>query len=519
MLTCFVCLLLLLSVCGIRVAIIAVDSDLKQTAISQSQRRVTVSANRGIIYDCNGVLLTDVEQKDVTVVFPCEQGAFALTEMLSGEQLQSAMERLSKGNPVILEMPYHGSSNAVAVLSVNKRYSGILNHVIGYTDKDGNGISGIEKGFDEVLKGNPLTVTYITDTAGRMLIGEGYNISNSQGNSVTLTIDAKIQKVVEAAMLPVTRGAAVVVEAQSGKIKAMVSRPSFDPNMIAQYLESKESPLINRALYPYNVGSVFKPCVAAAAIEKGFEGYGYNCTGSITHKGILFKCNHIAGHGQVDMRSAIGVSCNTYFYTLSGEVGANALYSSAEALRFGKSFDLGGGIITQSGSLPNLNVLNDSSAALINLSIGQGDLMLTPIALSNLYSAIVNDGSYMIPTIVEGVTKNGIYEPYPESLPTRAMSQITANKIKDYLVYALKDGTGVAAYQEGVLAGGKTGTAQTGWKDGNRKILNGWFCGFVECGTSDYVIVILKEDVQSGSYDCAPIFKSISSEINEIYGQ
>ncbi len=499
-----------------RVAVISVDRDYKETAISQSQRRVTVAVSRGTVYDCNGVPLTDVNPRDITVVFPSEQGAVALTELLSGEQLENAMARLSKGNPVVLDLPYYGNSDAVASLRINQRYSGVLNHVIGYTDKDGNGVYGIEKGMDGILCGVPINVTYTADTAGRMLVGEGYAVSGLQTNSVKLTIDAKIQAIVEKAMQTVPRGAAVVVEAQSGKIRAMVSRPVFDPENIADYLQSEDSPLINRALYPYNVGSVFKPCIAAAALENGFGNYTYNCTGSISHKGILFKCNKIAGHGELDLNNAIGVSCNTFFYTLAGKIGANAVYYSAEALRFGKSIDLGGGLSAQSGNLTSISTLNESSAALINLSIGQGDLMLTPIAVSNLYCAIANNGSYYLPTIIEGVTKNGVYEKNVDSLPTSAMSKSTAEMLKQYLKNALCEGTGSAAYTEGVIAGGKTGTAQTGWKDGDRKILNGWFCGFVECEAVDYVIVILKEDVKSGSHDCAPIFKEISSRIAEL---
>ena len=86
--------------------------------------------------------------------------------------------------------------------------------------------------------------------------------------------------------------------------------------------------------------------------------------------------------------------------------------------------------------------------------------------------------------------------------------------IKEYLKSTLLEGTGSAAYNEGISAGGKTGTAQTGWIKDGRNILNGWFCGFYEGQNTDYVIVILKEDVRSGSYDCAPIFKEVTERLN-----
>lgn len=513
---CFIALVLIMAVCGVRVAVISADERLKEAATSQSQRKVTVNDGRGRIFDCNGLPLTDTETEYVTVVFPCEQGAAVLPGLISGDELKDAIKRLSAGNAVVLSGKLGIKSDGAVSVPINKRYSKGLEHVIGYVDGAGNGVYGIEKGFDDLLKGQALTVTYSTDTAGRMLVGDGYKISGGNENSVMLTINSKIQSIVEQAMSGVDRGAAVVLEAENGKMRAMVSKPCFDQDNVAEYLNNADSPLINRALYPYNVGSVFKPCVAAAALENGFGYYTYTCTGSITHADILFKCNRIYGHGELDLKQAVSLSCNTFFYTLASKVGANRVYNSAEALRFGRALDLGGGIVSQKGKLPDLKTLTESSAALINLSIGQGDLLLSPVAVANLYAAVVNDGEYRLPTLIEGVTEEGIFKANGVSPPTAAMSKSVAQTLKQYLENTLKEGTGSAAYTEGISAGGKTGTAQTGWKDGDRSILNGWFCGFVECESTNYVIVILKEDVKSGSHDCAPIFKEISQKITEL---
>ncbi|MBO5908561.1 MAG: penicillin-binding protein 2 [Clostridia bacterium] len=513
----FLCLLMLMAVCSVRIATIATDEKLSEVAIGQSTRTVTVTSTRGTIYDCFGLPLTNAATEPVTVIFPSEQGAVVLSEMCEGEELLEKRELLMQGSPIIIKGTSPQSLGAIT-LQVPKRYSGALSHVIGYTDGTNHGVSGLEKGLDNILfnqKG--ITVSYKTDSLGRMLQGEGYEVDmNKTADSIKLTIDFEIQQIVEAATESVGRGAAVVVEAESGKIKAMVSRPDFDQNDISQSLSDEQSPLINRALYTYNVGSVFKPTVAAAALSTENENYVYNCKGSIFSGGLTFKCHKLSGHGEMDMKTALAESCNTYFYTLSQKIGAESLLSQAEAFRFGTSLDLGGGINTVKGTLPDLNTLSNSSAALINFSIGQGEIMLSPVAMSMLYSAIVSGGVYRMPTVIEGITQNGEYKQNEAFLPTRAMSKVTADALKKYLKNALQNGTGSEAFIDGISAGGKTGTAQTGWKDGNRSILNGWFCGFVETEITEYVVIILKEDVKSGSYDCAPIFKNISQYIFEL---
>lgn len=507
-------MMILMSVCGARVGVLTTDEALRQTATGQSKRSVKVAISRGNIYDCNGELLTNSEMRDIAVVLPSEQGAAVLSELLEGDELISAIEKLSKGIVVTIQKKYYGKSNGAVGISVPKRYSGSLAHLIGYTDSTGHGVSGLEKGFDEILyNASGVSVSYTCDPYGRMLVGDGFSVQRGNQGSVTLTIDKNIQDITELAMSRVECGAAVVMDAKNGKIRAMVSKPWYDADNVAQALDSEDSPLINRALCAYNVGSVFKPLIAAVALENGLGTYKHNCTGSIVNGGLTFKCNRLAGHGELDLKEAISVSCNTYFYTLAGKIGAQSIHEVASNLWFGRGLDLSGGIASNKGNLPELYTLQNSSSALINLSIGQGELLLSPVAIANLYTAIVNGGVYRMPTVVEGFEQNGVYTKAEDNLSVKAMSRSVADALKEYLIYTLKEGTGSSAYVEGLVAGGKTGTAQTGWRDGDRKILNGWFCGFVEAEKTDYVIVILKEDVKSGSHDCAPIFKNIVAEL------
>lgn len=515
---CFVSVLMLFLICGVRLYIVATDEKLSEAAVKQSTKRLDVSSLRGTIYDCNGIPLTNALQRQVTVLFPNEKGMLAAAELLKGEALEQALTSLRKGNPYIADGRVDGYDGGVQSLTVPIHYNGSLEHVIGYLDGSGHGVSGIEKGFDDILfSENGLSITYTTDSYGRMIGGLEWTVNkDSPCGSVTLTIDSKIQRIVETAMSNVGAGAAVVMDAKNGELKAVVSTPKFSQNDLSSALEGENSPFINRTLYSYNVGSVFKPLIAIAAIESGMDDYVYDCKGSITVDGIDFKCNKWAGHGVVDLKMAIEQSCNTYFYTLGLNLGAERIYDVMSRFRFDSSLNLGGGIVSSKGNLPALRGLTDSSAALINLSIGQGDLLISPIGICTLYASIINGGEYFLPSILKSKTENGIKNSFERLPSTEAMSKVTADILKGFLMSALQNGTGNGAFVEGISAGGKTGTAQTGWKTEDRSILNGWFCGFFEGKDTEYVIVVLKEDVKSGSYDCAPIFREITLKMHSL---
>ncbi|MBQ8550547.1 MAG: penicillin-binding protein 2, partial [Clostridia bacterium] len=472
---------------------------------------------RGTVYDCNGVPLTENEQEQVTVVLPTRTASITLSEMLKGDELESALDRIRQGQAVTVWGQTPVTSGGWQGFSVASRYSDTLTHVLGYTGADGHGLTGVEKAYDGLLYTDEFVgLSYSTDSQGRAIEGVAVEVFDGETqNSVTLTVDSRIQSVAEQAMSGVEAGAAVILEARTGKLKAVVSCPDYDTDNIADALTAENSPLINRATYSYNVGSVFKPCLAAAALENGLSDYRYTCTGSITVGDLTFKCNKSAGHGELGLKEALSYSCNTYFYTLSEKLGAEKVYNMAKVFRFGQETDCGGGLVSSGGAVPELSTLQSIPAELTNLSIGQGELLLSPIAIANMYSAIVNGGEYRLPYIVQSTEQQGVEQRNEPSLPTVAFSKKTADILKEYLENALQNGTGSAAFSEGVAAGGKTGTAQTGWVEDGRKILNGWFCGFYE-GNENYVIVILKEDVSSGSTDCAPIFREITQNLQKL---
>ncbi len=513
-LVCFMCILIAMLVCSARVITVATDTKLSEAAIKQSTKSITVALSRGEIVDCNGRSLTSNGYTAATVVLPTDYASVPLSEMLKGKELTDSINKLRQGQSVTVWGKQPATKGSWHTFFVPIRY-GSLTHVLGYTDSEGHGVSGLERYYDSLLYSDEkYSISYTADPRGRMLLGMEFTVNEPKpSGKITLTVDSDIQAVTEQAMLEVERGAAVVLEAKTGKIKAVCSRPDFDPENLAQYLNDANSPLINRAVYSYNVGSVFKPVIAAAAIENGLSDYRYSCTGSVTVGDVTFKCHKISGHGELGMKEAIAQSCNTYFYTLAENLGAEKTLNTASVFRFGQELNCNGGLVSAKGSIPSLEKLNTLPAELSNFSIGQGDLMLSPIALSTLYCAIVNNGEYRLPYLVQKTQVDGESQVFEPSLPTVAFKKSTADTLKEYLKNALENGTGSAAFSEGISAGGKTGTAQTGWRENGRRVLNGWFCGFFEGKITDYVIVIVKEDVKSGSADCAPIFKKITENL------
>ena len=178
--------------------------------------------------------------------------------------------------------------------------------------------------FDRILSDytGKITVTYVADAVGRPLEGIEPVITDTLDNSkggVVLTIDLRIQKIAEeAAKAYLTRGAVVVMEPKTGHILALVSLPDFQPSNLLENLDSKDSPLINRAFSSYNCGSVFKMVTAIAALEQGIPvSEKFNCTGSRKVGDISVHCHHRLGHGELDMTEGFAHSCNPYFINLA----------------------------------------------------------------------------------------------------------------------------------------------------------------------------------------------------------
>ncbi len=518
----FLLVMLLLLSCVLRVAVIA-TGDYLQIQTNQSAYRIEIARLRGTIYDCNMVPLTNTEKKLIAAVAPTPKGIMAISSQLKGNELDAVLENLKDNKVTVCTVQKQIKSEGIAVTTVYDRYSEQLSacHLIGHTDSTGHGVSGIELAYDDLLYDEKMvTAVFTADGKGGILEGiEPYfenDLSVINGGVVT-TLDINIQNIAEAAISKMNSGCAIVVETKNGKIRAMASVPTFDINNISESLTSKNSPMLNRALSAYSVGSVFKPCVAAAAIENGNLHHTFNCEGSVEIIDRVFRCHNLSGHGQMNLRAAIAQSCNCFFYDLAINLGGEYVYKLTSALSLGSKICIADNLYTVSGNIPSLKTLNNNGA-LANLSIGQGNLMASPVAMLNLYSAMATDGGYYLPSVVEKTIKDGVEEAYNIGSKTRVMSSQTAEILRQYLQTVITDGTGAEAAPKSCTAAGKTATAQTGrYYDNGEEITNSWFCGFFPAENPEYTVVVMSDSRLNVS--TASVFAEIADGIMQYTGK
>lgn len=497
--------------------------------VSNSESSIVLSELRGEIYDYKMKPLINRKSENIVIAKPSEESAEILENYLNSAEYAELLNCIENSVPFTGVCDYDNENEFIKIAEKYNRYTsdGFCCHVVGYVNfADNEGVCGIEKSFDSLLKedNRRLLFTYNTTAYNKMLAG-GENAVVSENyysqKGVKLTIDADIQRIAENAMrlYEVERGAVVVLDAESGEIRAMASNPKFNQNNVASSLKDKNSPFLNRAVSAYSVGSVFKLVVAAAAVKTGAENFESYCSGSLKISETTFSCSNSASHGHMNLEKAFAHSCNTYFIRLALEIGAENILKTAENLGFGQAFSLTDGIYSSSGNLPDAeDIITDG--VLANLSFGQGGLLATPLQIASCYSAAVNGGSYISPKLViSTVDSDGTEEKINVSqYKYRAFLSDEAEKLKLMLKNNFNEGTCVPAKPENCVAGGKTSTAETGWVDENgEKILHSWFAGFAEKGDKTYTIVVFKENGVSGSLDCGPVFKEIAQRIANNY--
>lgn len=516
----FFVMLLFFLFCILRLAII---SSSPLASANSTSNRLSISAGdlRGTIFDCNMVPITNNQKRILAAVSPTPRAITAISAVLEGEKLNSVLESLKSGKPTVCEVPYEIKCDGIVCTTVySTDYENFpALHTIGYTNSDGEGVTGIEKAYNELLYSEE-QVRFIYEIAANGSILEGVkatveNNSSIKANGVVTTIDLNIQNIAETHAQALESGAIVIAEVKTGKIRAVTSRPTFEVGNISKYLSLENSPFLNRALSAYNVGSVFKPCVAAAAIENSLGNFTFACEGSTLVADRYFKCHKKAGHGFCDMRYALAFSCNVFFYNLAFKTGGKSLLSIAGGLKFGNSLKLCENIYTAKGNLPSESEV-ENIGALANLSIGQGTLLLSPISMLTLYSSIANNGVYFSPSLVEGTFENGEYKEYNIGNPTKAMQNSTATKLKNYLAEVLTMGTGSEATPKTVTAAGKTATAQTGKYENGAEICSGWFCGFFPLNNPEYAVIVFSENTSRQDFSCSKIFSLIADDITAL---
>lgn len=499
------------------------DSGTELVASESHYSRFELCRVRGKILDRNGNNLTETEFDNYVVAKPSTESLSALSGIMDSKTYSDIRSRMEKGVPVMVNIGKNlvESTNSLLCIPIYKRYSSAqpAQHLIGYLDSEGHGLDGIEKAFDSLLFGeSTLNVRVPVDAHGRSINGGEIELlrSGENGGAIKLTIDREIQKIVEKAMDNgvIKEGCVVAVDIKTGAIRAMASRPVYDADRIQDFTQSDTSPLLNRGLQSFAVGSIFKVAVAAAAIENGLENFQCECTGSCKIGNVTFGCSSHTVHGKVDLKKGLEVSCNTYFIQLGQKLGAAVLLEVAGLFGFGEENRLANGITSNAGVIPTADELA-SPAALANFSFGQGRFTASPLQIAQMLSAVADSGKYCKPYLIESTLNNGKENCREESYPVTAMSEKTAAYLLKLLASVVEKGSGSSAKPQSFSAAGKTATAQTGIyaKDGT-ELCNTWFGGIFPTENPQYAVVIMKQNGTSGAKDCAPIFKEIADEIN-----
>lgn len=393
------------------------------------------------------------------------------------------------------------------------------------------GQTGLERLLDEHLRGRDGGESIEVDAMGRA-VRLVQQTEPHPGAQVITTIDRRIQEAAEGA-LEGRAGAIVVMDPRNGDVLAMASAPAFaidrftgtiDRDAWLAVVRDPEHPMLNRALQTqYAPGSVFKVVVTAAGLQEGTLTPldRVHCGGEFHLGAWTFKDWKEGGHGAVDLHRAMAQSCNVFFYQAGLKIGGAAITKYASAFGFGRPT----GVDLQSekpGFLPQPKVRRGrqiwQAGETVNLSIGQGALLVTPIQVARFMAAVANGGVLWKPRLVQRVERadrSTIYSDPGQVMGHVDLSPVVWAFLKQSLWSVVNEGgTGAAARIPGLDVAGKTGTAQM---IANSKSSRGedhaWFAAFAPAREPEVVVVVLVERGGKGGQVAAPIAKKILNAI------
>ena len=381
-------------------------------------------------------------------------------------------------------------------------FDNVFAHVIGYAS---NGKSGLEAEENYDL---------LTSHASLLKqIQAGENGEKIQGDRLVVSLNPKLQQAAYYA-LGSYRGAVVVMEPDSGRILALVSKPDFNPNTIGSEWEilsadTASSPLLNRAtqgLYP--PGSTFKMITSLAYLRahpKDYAQFSWNCQGALTQGDVTITCYGDQMHGQEDLASAFANSCNTAFAQIGLDLDNTQLRKTAEDFLFNKSLPTR---LPSSQSVFSLKK-DSSSGEQMTTAIGQGDTLVSPLHMALITSTIANGGVMMKPSLVDRIeTSDGtLVKEFDPEIFRKIMTPEEASILTEYMTGTVTGGTAAALSGNGYTVAGKTGSAE--YETGETTGTHSWFCGFAETGEPHIAIAVIAEDGGTGSSTAVPIAKQI----------
>lgn len=503
-----------------------------KAALRQRTREIEIYPSRGVIYDRNLIPLTNRYRVSTMFIFKDyavnnDDTIKYISEHTSLSERE--VKKIINSSSGIVEIPVSKlpskSMQMKGVVIADKTYrydkNNILTHVIGYTKKsDNTGVSGIERIFDDELRTEDGGSLYLElDNKKRIIPGGGFsyvdNMKNSKASCVKLTIDYYIQNIAEKVMDSEEKnGAVIVTDIKTGDILAMVSRPNFEQDDIDSYLKNDDMALYNKAVQvSYPPGSLFKIVVLLAALEDdpSIANEIFYCNGYEQIDDVVIKCNKQEGHGWISTKKAFAKSCNSTFIQIGKKIGSKKIIDMAKKLGFGEKL-----IVTFleeiNGNLPEGREI--LGPAIGNISIGQGNIEVTPIQITNMMMIIANDGVQKDLSIVDSiVTEDGhTVKQFRKENAHQVVSQESCRILKEYLREVVLNGTARNLNLEDIGgACGKTGSAQAVLN--KKETIHGWFTGYYPEKNPKYVITVFIEQGYSGSKSAVPIFEKIAKEI------
>lgn len=382
----------------------------------------------------------------------------------------------------------------------NYPYKDMFVHIVG---KDLRGRTGLEESENISL------LTSSLNTFGNMyndLVGE-----KSLGDNVVTTLDIDLQQIAYDS-LGNNRGAVVVLEPASGKILAMVSKPSYDPNTIdlkwSELAEdvNEESPFLNRAtqgLYP--PGSTFKIITALAYMRENpeYKDYEYECDGSIEYKGMTMRCYNNKVHGHVDLMRSFAKSCNTSFASIGKGLDITNFRTLSDSFLFNQPLPVA---MASNISRFELQLGSASVKETMQTAIGQGRTLITPLHNAMIAAMIANGGAMMRPYLVDHIenAEGGIIKRYHPQTYATPMTASEAAYLTGMMNEVVENGTASSLSDLKVRVAGKTGSADT-----EGKKAHAWFIGFAPVENPRLAISVIVENKGTGSEYAVPIAKQI----------
>lgn len=555
------------------------SSELQESAVDLQLADTTVSAKRGTIYDANGNVLAESASVWQVVMSPVnfkndkqrQAAAKGLSEIFDLEYNDVLDDTKQQSHYVVVKRRIesderekvlelidtlkkdYSCSGVIQLLDDYKRYypkNSLASSVIGFTGSDDQGLEGIEYEYDSYLSGTPGRIITAQNARGTdMPFRYEQNVESEDGNNVYLTIDETIQSICEKYMQKgvednnvLNKGVCIAMDVNTGAILAMVTTDGYDLNnpyelsakdkkKIKSTAKSKQAEAESAALSnmwrnkavadTYMPGSVFKMCVASAALEENLvnEKTSFTCTGSISVEGETIHCSNISGHGTQNFVEAISNSCNPAFIQIGQMLGAGKFRQYYQGFGFSDKtgIDLPGEAedsFWKEGKMGGVD--------LAVASFGQ-NFTITPIQMITACAAVSNGGYVVQPHVVSKITdsKGNVIKTVDKKVKRQVISDDTSKKMNEYLEYNTERQGAVAGYISGYKVAGKTGTTE---KRGVTKIESSFsedyissFCGYAPADDPQIAMLVFFDtpdgDAYYGSQVSSPVFINIMSEV------